>query len=97
MFGAFYKGIMSLGILSEQFSVLIKLIQYSLIDMIPFTVILIAQMLLFASLTSAQKLTEKFIGNEKYQKLDTVYADSFLEYYLLMFGDNPKRHTLDAI
>ena len=44
---------MSLGILSEQFSVLIKLIQYSLIDMIPFTVILTAQMLLFASLTSA--------------------------------------------
>lgn len=26
IFGAFYKGIMSLGILSEQFSVLIKLI-----------------------------------------------------------------------
>lgn len=65
--------------------------------MIPFTVILIAQMLLFASLTSAQKLTEKFSGNEKYKELETVYFDSFLEYYMLMFGDNPDKKTLDVI
>lgn len=76
---------------------LIKLIQYSLYDMIPFTVILIAQMLLFASLTSAQKLTEKFSGNEQYKKLETVYFDTFLEYYMLMFGDNPNKSTLDVI
>ena len=40
--GSFYKGIMSAGILSDKFRVLIKLIYNSLIDMIPFTVILIA-------------------------------------------------------
>ena len=65
--GSFYKGIMSMGILSEKFRVLIKLLQNSLIDMIPFTVILVAQMLLFAGLSSAQKLTEKFSGNKLYQ------------------------------
>ena len=51
--GSFYKGIMSMGILSEKFRVLIKLLQNSLIDMVPFTVILVAQMLLFAGLTTA--------------------------------------------
>jgi hypothetical protein len=40
--GSFYKGIMSMGILSQKFRVLIKLLQQSLLDMIPFTVILMA-------------------------------------------------------
>lgn len=40
--GAFYKGIMAVAILNESYRVLIKLIQNSIIDMIPFTVILIA-------------------------------------------------------
>ena len=46
----------------------VKEYQNSLIDMIPFTCILFAQMLLFASLSSAQKLTEKFMGNDKYKE-----------------------------
>lgn len=54
-------------------------------------------MLLFAGLTTAKKLTEKFNGNEKFQNLDNVYLDSFLEYYMLMFGDIPKKTSLDSI
>lgn len=95
--GSFYKGIMSMGILSEKFRVLIKLLQNSLIDMVPFTVILVAQMLLFAGLSSAQKLSEKFSGNKLYQDQDSIYVDSFLEYYMIMFGDNPQKKSLDNI
>ena len=54
-------------------------------------------MLLFAGLTTAKKLTEKFNGNEKYQNLDYVYFYSFLEYYMIMFGDHPNKITLDSI
>lgn len=42
LIGSFYKGIMSMVIVNNKFRVLIKLLQNSLIDMIPFTVILIA-------------------------------------------------------
>lgn len=88
---------MSAGILSDKFRVLIKLIQNSLIDMIPFTVILISQMLLFAGLTTAKKLTDKFSGSETYIDQDNVYLTSFLEYYMLMFGDIPNKASLDSI
>ena len=95
--GSFYKGIMSMGILSEKFRVLIKLLQNSLIDMIPFTVILMAQILLFAGLSSAQKLTEKFEGNESYVKMENIFLTSLLEYYMIMFGDNPNKKFLNGI
>ena len=68
LIGSFYKGIMSMVIVNNKFRVLIKLLQNSLIDMIPFTVILIAQLILFTSLSSVNKLSEKFSGDEKYAK-----------------------------
>ena len=95
--GAFYKGIMAVAILNESYRVLIKLIQNSIIDMIPFTVILIAQILLFASLNSVNKMQEKFSGNENYQNQDNIFLNSFLDYYMIMFGDLPKRTSLDKI
>ena len=97
LIGSFYKGILSMGILSQRFRVLIMLLQQSIIDMIPFTVILIAQLLLFAALTSAYKLTEKFQGNEDYIKDENIFIYSFLDYYMLMFGSNPILTKLDGV
>lgn len=68
LIGSFYKGILSMGILSQRFRVLIMLLQQSIIDMIPFTVILLAQLILFSSLTSAYVLSEKFQGNEEFKE-----------------------------
>ena len=65
--------------------------------MVPFTVILIAQLILFTSLSSVHKLSEKFNGNEKYVKMDNIFLRSFLDYYMIMFGDNPKKILLDNI
>ena len=65
--------------------------------MIPFTIILIAQILLFSSLTSTQKLTEKFAGNEKFQDEKLIFINSFLDYYMIMFGNNPSKDDLDNI
>jgi hypothetical protein len=54
-------------------------------------------MFLFAGLSSAQKLTEKFNGTKEYQKLDYIYINSLLEFYMIMFGDNPKKDLLNPI
>lgn len=97
LIGSFYKGILSMGILSQRFRVLIMLLQQSIIDMIPFTVILFAQLILFASLTSAYKLNEKFSGNKDYEKMDGIFLYSFLDYYMLMFGSNPVLPKLDSV
>lgn len=65
--------------------------------MIPFTVILIAQILLFASLNSVNTMQEKFSGNELYKDQKNIFFSSFLDYYMIMFGDLPKRPNLDSV
>lgn len=65
--------------------------------MIPFTVILLAQLILFASLTSAYVLSEKFQGNEEFKESKQIFMYSFLDYYMLMFGSNPVLSTVDGV
>ena len=94
--GSFYKGIMSMSVISVKFRVLIKLLQSSFIDMIPFTVILMAQILMFASLQCVYKLSERNQGSKLYNG-DSAFLNSFLEHYMIMFGQNPPLSDLDSI
>ena len=52
LFCIFYRGIMSLSIIHDKFMISIKLIKNSIMDMIPFGVILGTQIMLFATLNS---------------------------------------------
>ena len=57
--GSFYKGIIAMGTISGKFRVLITMLQETLIDMIPFTIILIFQILLFTILSKSSLLAAR--------------------------------------
>lgn len=58
-----------------------------------------AQLILFTSLHTVHKLSEMYDGNERFLGLENVFLNSFLDFYMLMFGDNPNRMlvTVDTI
>lgn len=54
LFCVFYRGIMSMSVIYEKFMIAIKLIKNSFVDMIPFAIVVSAQILLFATLNSVK-------------------------------------------
>lgn len=55
--GSYYKGIMATSSMSGRFRVLIKLLYETFKDMIPYTIILITQIMLFAILSKTSQIT----------------------------------------
>ena len=56
--GSYYKGIMATSSMSGRFRVLIKLLFETFKDMIPYTIMLIVQILLFAILSKTSQITQ---------------------------------------
>ena len=55
--GSYYKGIIAMNCISGRFRVLTKMLMETFMDMIPFTVILVSQIMLFAILSRGDMTT----------------------------------------
>lgn len=55
-----------------------------------------AQLVLFTSLHTVHKLSEKIDGNERFKDLEDVFLNSLLDWYMMMFGDNPNRMVVEV-
>lgn len=98
LFCIFYRGIMSLSLIYDKFMISIKLIKNSIMDMIPFAVILGTQILLFATLNSIKQLADIYEDeSEQATGYQVLRANSFNQLMLILGGPKPQIKYDDTI
>lgn len=89
---------MSLSLIYDKFMISIKLIKNSIMDMIPFAVILGTQILLFATLNSIKQLADIYEDeSEQATGYQVLRANSFNQLMLILGGPKPQIKYDDTI
>ena len=93
--GSYYKGIMAMSSMSSKFRVLIKLLEETFQDMIPYTIILASQIIIFTILSKTNILTANSHGVLKDSKLIPSFTEELGRWYMVLFGSYPNLDDLD--
>ena len=86
LLSSFYRGILSISVISDEFMISMRLMMQSIIEMFSFCCVLISQMALFAVLQSIHELDENYKAKNFDVNGYKIFGLNFLDRVMIVIG-----------